>query len=182
MWILYLGIGVALLATHKKKSAVKMSDNTVPKITRSQFVKQLNTAAKSLSARSGIPSALIITQAAHESNNGNSFLARKAFNLFGIKAGDSWKGETIELPTNENIAGKDITVVAKFRKYPSYDASLADWLNFLSKARYTEALAFAKMGQADQFFSALQRAGYATDPLYSSKLSSVYKSIAPEVA
>ena len=44
---------------------------------------------------------VIIAQAAIESNWGQSALAAKYNNYFGIKAGSSWTGKTVNMQTNE---------------------------------------------------------------------------------
>lgn len=115
---------------------------------------------------SGLFPSVLLAQAALESGFGKSELAHQHNNLFGIKAGKDWEGETVNLPTREVIDGKDVWVDADFRKYASVSDSIKDRKNFLKKnIRYSIAGVFkAKTPEAQAV--ALQDAGYATDPTY----------------
>lgn len=70
---------------------------------------------------------VIIAQAAHESNYGNSGLSNPPnYNLTGIKG--SYNGAYTLMWTWEHDSSfnADVDVIAKFKKYPSYDASIKD--------------------------------------------------------
>ncbi|BDR61098.1 glucosaminidase domain-containing protein [Lactobacillus xylocopicola] len=90
----------------------------------------LNTAAKQaqkMAKKYGLYPSVMIAQAIVESNWGQSGLAVNANNLFGMKADDSWPGATYSAKTREETKdGKSYYVVAKFRKYPSYQQSFND--------------------------------------------------------
>lgn len=144
---------------------------------RREFIKKVSAAGLSVSKESGIPLSFIVTQAAHESNWGQSGLTVRDNNLFGIKADSRWVGPVDVLNTKEVIAGKEITVQARWRKYSSWEASIRDWANFLKAERYKDAMKAALNDDPLAFFKALQKAGYATDPAYSDKLAGVYKSV-----
>jgi flagellar protein FlgJ len=79
----------------------------------------------------GIPAAFMVSQAALETGWGRKEIKHAdgtpSFNLFGIKAGGSWKGPVAEITTTEYINGKAQKVVAKFRAYGSYAESFADY-------------------------------------------------------
>lgn len=129
------------------------------------FIAALTPAAVASQAKTGIPASFTIAQAALESGWGKS---APGFNLFGIKADSSWRGDVQTLPTTEYIGGKPITVQARWRKYPTWQGSIDDHAAFLLKnPRYKPAFAF-KDGQ--QFTRAVARAGYATDPAYAEKV------------
>ena len=68
----------------------------------------------------------IIAQAILESAWGKSKLAEHN-NFFGLKAGNSFKGDTITLDTKEETKGGMVTVSAAFRKYKTLDAGVAVW-------------------------------------------------------
>jgi flagellar protein FlgJ len=77
-------------------------------------------------------------QAALESAWGQSLLAARYCNLFGIKAGSDWKGPTVDLWTYEwygkrDQHGKPIyeKVMAKWRVYPSWNECLVDYSNLI---------------------------------------------------
>lgn len=143
------------------------------------FIQQHDDAAKSAEAATGIPASFMIAQAAHESGWGRREIKMRdgsnSFNVFGIKATDSWKGPVAEVQTTEYIDGKAQKVTAKFRAYASYEDAFKDYAKLLgNNARYADVVAKAqKGGGAQTFAQGLQKAGYATDPEYASKLARV---------
>jgi flagellar protein FlgJ len=98
-----------------------------------------------------------------------------SFNLFGIKAGSSWDGGTVSVPTLEYEDGVAVRKRDSFRAYDSPAASFADYAALLSDSpRYARAL-----GQGENiagFAHALVRGGYATDPAYAAKLTAIANS------
>jgi flagellar protein FlgJ len=95
-------------------------------------------------------------------------------NLFGIKAGPDWKGKTVQAVTTEYVNGVAQRKVERFRAYDTYADSFKDYARLLSSnPRYEKVLASA--GDATKFAQGLQRAGYATDPHYAAKLTSIIK-------
>ena len=143
------------------------------------FIQQHDAAAKAAEAATGIPASFMIAQAAHESGWGKREIRMKdgssSHNIFGIKATDSWKGPVAEVQTTEYIDGKAQKVTAKFRAYASYEEAFKDYAQLLgSNARYADVVAKAQKGGGAQTFAmGLQKAGYATDPEYASKLAKV---------
>lgn len=108
-------------------------------------------------------------QALIESNKGNSGLAKKANNLFGIKANKSWKGEYIIMSTKEFVNGAYITVDARFRKYPSWKDSINDHSKFLrDNKRYTNLIGVTDYKLACKL---IKDDGYATSPTYTKTLT-----------
>ncbi|MBS0344664.1 MAG: flagellar assembly peptidoglycan hydrolase FlgJ, partial [Proteobacteria bacterium] len=137
-----------------------------------QFVSRMGPSAQAASSASGVPAPLILAQAALESGWGKREIrgedGAQSFNLFGIKADRSWKGPTVEVTTTEYVDGEPQKVRAKFRAYGSYDEAFADYARFITRnPRYADVLATDDPAQAAH---GLQRAGYATDPQYGSKL------------
>jgi flagellum-specific peptidoglycan hydrolase FlgJ len=122
----------------------------------------------------GMLPATVLCQSAIESAWGQSLLASKYNNYFGIKAGSSWKGDFVLLPTKEFVNGKYITINDKFRRYSSFTASVKDYINFLkTNARYKNV--FTKTSVLGQL-EALQSAGYATAPNYANVIYGIYLS------
>lgn len=156
-----------------------------------EFIQKHDSAAKAASAATGIPASFMIAQAAHESGWGKREIVAKdgtnSFNVFGIKAGANWTGKTVEVKTTEFVDGRAQKVVAKFRAYDSYEAAFKDYGQLLgSNQRYAQVVAQAQQtqqasastgitspGGAERFAQGLQKAGYATDPEYASKLARV---------
>jgi flagellar protein FlgJ len=93
-------------------------------------------------------------------------------NLFGIKATPGWKGKTVEAVTTEYVNGVPVTRREKFRAYDTPADSFADYARMLkNNPRYENVLANAH--DAASFAQGLQKAGYATDPMYAAKLTRI---------
>jgi peptidoglycan hydrolase FlgJ len=142
------------------------------------FVSAVWSHAKAASQATGIPAHFMIAQAALESGWGKHEIRhadnRPSFNLFGIKAGESWKGAVVETVTTEYINGIPEKMVEKFRAYNSYAEGFQDYANLLlNNPRYATVL---KNQDATAFAQGLQQAGYATDPMYADKLIRIINS------
>lgn len=140
------------------------------KYTRKEFIEKLAPFAKADMKKTNVPASLTIAQGILESADGNSTLSRLANNLFGMK-GTGTAG-SISLPTREYIGGIWITVNAQFRKYNNWGESVADHSNlFLNGVSWNRDLYKNVIGK-DGITAAQEvaKAGYATDPNYSTKL------------
>jgi flagellar protein FlgJ len=140
------------------------------------FQEKLGVHAEAASRATGIPAKFMLGQAALESGWGKRQIRNAdgspSHNLFGIKAGPSWKGKVATAVTSEFVGGVRHTKVEKFRAYDSYADSFKDYAATLTKnPRYEKVLSSA--GDAHSFAHGLQRAGYATDPHYAAKLSRI---------
>jgi flagellar protein FlgJ len=145
-----------------------------PTASQSSFVQSHTEAAARVEKSSGIPASYMVGQAGHETGWGKHEIKMKggapSFNLFGIKAGPGWTGKVAEVSTTEYVNGVAKKTVAKFRAYDSYEASFRDYARLITQTpRYAQAS--QQTGSAQAFASSLQKAGYATDPDYASKLS-----------
>ena len=116
----------------------------------------------------------MLGQAGHETAWGQHEIKLKggapSYNVFGIKAGAGWTGKVAEVSTTEYVHGVPQKTVARFRAYDSYDDAFKDYAHMISQSpRYAQVK--LQTGSAQAFASGLQKAGYATDPDYASKLS-----------
>ena len=141
-----------------------------------EFLRLHQQSAAGAEAQTGIPAAFMVAQAAHESGWGKHEIRNPdgstSHNLFGIKAGASWKGAITQVVTTEVIDGQPRKMVAKFRAYASYDESFRDYAQLMKdNPRYSQVVAAGNNVQG--FAQGLQRAGYATDPAYAAKLTRV---------
>lgn len=141
---------------------------------QAEFVQRHTAAAARVEKDSGLPSGFMLGQAGHETAWGKSEIRMKggapSFNLFGIKAGAGWNGKVAEVTTTEFVNGSPHKVVAKFRAYGSYDESFRDYARMITESpRYAKAS--QQTASVQGYTNGLQRAGYATDPAYASKLS-----------
>lgn len=148
----------------------------IPQKSAAAFVQAHTDAARAASAQTGIPTEFMISQAALETGWGRKEILHAdgstSYNLFGVKAGASWKGPVAEVTTTEYVNGKAQKVTAKFRAYGSYAESFADYARLMKDSpRYAQVVARGR--DATGFALGLQRAGYATDPAYADKLSRV---------
>ena len=123
----------------------------------------------------GVPPHFLVAHAALESGWGKSEIrtanGQPSHNLFGIKAGKSWNGPSVEIQTTEYINGEAQSVRDKFRVYGSYAEAFRDYASLLKNSSRFSAV----QGQQDgaQFARTLQQGGYATDPAYADKLGRI---------
>ncbi|HEV7575690.1 MAG TPA: glucosaminidase domain-containing protein [Caldimonas sp.] len=175
------GAAAAPAAGGAAGAAAASSDAAPLSAKQIDFIRSHQDAARAAEAVSGIPAAFTVAQAAHESGWGQREIRNadgsSAHNLFGIKAGAGWTGPVAEITTTEYVGGEAQKVTAKFRAYASTGESFRDYAKLMKESpRYAgvvaqAAQAPASAASAQGFAQGLQRAGYATDPAYASKLS-----------
>ena len=124
----------------------------------------------------GVSAQALIAQSALETGWGKYTMlsgdGKPAFNIFGIKAGQSWNGPTLARPTLEFRNGLMQTETAHFRAYDSISQALGDYVEFIqSSSRYEKALEHG--GDDAVYLRGLQQAGYATDPEYADKIINI---------
>lgn len=142
------------------------------------FQERLHEHAHAAEQTTGVPAKFMLGQAALETGWGKRMIRNadgsNSNNLFGIKAGPSWKGKVATSITTEYVNGKPQTRVEKFRAYDSPADSFRDYARLITNnPRYEKVIASG--GDAAAFATGLQRAGYATDPHYASKLTKLIK-------
>jgi len=140
------------------------------------FIARLLRPAQAAAQQSGLHPHLILAQAALESGWGKREIpaadGRPSHNLFGIKATGNWQGGEARAITSEFRNGQFVKETAAFRSYDSYQDSFHDLVSLLqNNARYQDAVKAAD--NPEQFVRELQKAGYATDPNYASKISQI---------
>lgn len=133
------------------------------------FIDRLRPHAEAAAEKLGVPAEYILAHAALESGWGRREIANAdgspSHNLFGIKAGKSWDGQTADVTTTEYRYGLPIKQVERFRSYGSYAEAFGDYARLVD-SRYRNVLD----GGAESFAFGLQQGGYATDPRYGEKL------------
>jgi flagellar protein FlgJ len=143
-----------------------------------EFVATMLPLAKDAAARIGVDPTVLVAQAALETGWGKSIMRAQdgssSHNLFGIKAQGSWKGPEARAITSEFRDGKMVKETADFRSYTTYADSFHDLVSLLqNNNRYQGVVKAAD--NPEQFVKELQKAGYATDPDYASKISQIAK-------
>ena len=142
---------------------------------KADFFKKLATAAPS--NMHGLYVSVMLAQAALESGYGTAWISKPPYyNLFGIKADSSWKGDRVNATTHEYVNGNKVQQKSDFRAYNNYRQSVKDYIKFLEdNSRYRKNGVFdAKT--PEQEAKALQAAGYATATNYANTLISIINS------
>jgi len=143
------------------------------------FIEQLYPAAQQAAEELGIDPKALLAQAAIETGWGQKMIhnnqGQNSHNLFGIKADRRWQGDRAMVDTIEFEQGIAATKKAPFRVYDSFAESMQDYVGFVKQnPRYEDAV---KQSQSpENYFSELQKAGYATDPNYANKVIAVFES------
>lgn len=110
----------------------------------------------------GIPASITLAQGILESGNGQSELAKKSNNHFGIKCHQDWDGDRVYY---DDDADNEC-----FRKYDDAKESFRDHSLFLrSRSRYAELFEL-KPTDYKGWAKGLKKAGYATNPKYADLL------------
>jgi len=128
---------------------------------RQAYISTYSELAMKEMARVGIPASITLAQGCLESNNGNSRLAVKGNNHFGIKCHE-WTGKKIYHDDDERNEC--------FRSYKSTYESYMDHSTFLTtKSRYAELFEL-RIHDYRGWAKGLKKAGYATASNYSTLL------------
>ena len=152
--------------------------------TPEEFVQLVWPSASAAGAELGVDPRALIAQAALESDWGRQVPAAEggsSHNLFGIKADASWSGRSVLKDTVEYAGGIATRRREPFRAYDSVAHSFEDYVEFIkSRPRYVAAV--QQGADPQRFGTALQEAGYATDPAYAHKLSAILGSTTLQAA
>jgi len=146
-----------------------------------QFIQKIAAHAQNCATQYGLYTSVMMAQAILESGWGQSTLSLAPnYNLFGIKAGTDWTGDTVSMQTQEwdANAGKYVTIMADFRKYPSFFESFTDNAKKLrlgpgawNPSYYSGT--WIENTKSYQDATAWLQGRYATDVSYASKLNRV---------
>ena len=155
----YMKILRLIILTAILLSACRTIRQTTPatSVTRSEYITKYSDIAIREMRRTGIPASIKMAQAILESGDGNSTLARRGNNHFGIKC-HGWTGRRIYHDDDERNEC--------FRRYSTPEESFLDHSEFLtSRPRYAGLF---KLDPHDYrgWARGLKAAGYATNPQY----------------
>ena len=115
--------------TSIQKKSTQQSQMTT---SQQSFFNNILPAIQQVSQKNSIVTSVMLAQSILESGWGTSQLATNAYNIFGIKADSSWKGNTYTVQTKEVVNGKTITVEKQFRAYKSLLESISDYGSFFT--------------------------------------------------
>lgn len=106
----------------------------------------------------------IIAQAIVESGWGESVLASRYNNYFGLKCGSSWKGSSVNMATREEYKPGVVTNIRdNFRTYEDFDAGIRGYFEFISYSRYSN---LKGVTNPREYCEKLKSDGYATSSSY----------------
>jgi len=128
----------------------------------------------------GVDPNALLTQWGFESAWGSKTSGK--YNYFGIKADKSWTGDKKDVMTHEYLNGVKVNLPQPFRSYNSPKEAVDDYVNFLKNNKRYEKAGVFQAKTSGEYFGALQKAGYATDPNYAAKLTSATEGTARKTA
>ncbi|GAA2356785.1 sporangiospore maturation cell wall hydrolase GsmA [Dactylosporangium salmoneum] len=143
-------------------------------MTNEQFLAASIPAAQQSQRDTQVPTSVTLAQAILESGWGRSALSANDRNFFGMKCFNNATGAYASgcksYSTQEcNAQGLCSTTVATFRTYNSAADSFRDHgASLKSLSRYAAAFNYTK--DPNQFIAEVHKGGYATDPLYTTKV------------
>ncbi len=128
------------------------------RITTEEYIETYKDIAIKKQQEYKIPASITLAQGILESGSGNSKLAQKANNHFGIKCHKGWTGKTFRM---DDDAKNEC-----FRKYKKAEDSYRDHSLFLTqRGRYSFLFEY-KTTDYKKWAHGLKKAGYATNPKY----------------
>ena len=150
----------------KQSTVIENGDQKITSFDRAElYIKTYSSVAKSEMNKYGIPASITLAQGLLESGMGIGYLAKNANNHFGIKCHKNWKGGRIYYDDDEK--GEC------FRVYLNPLESYYDHSIFLKDRSRYSFLFDLKSNDYIGWAKGLKKAGYATDPKYSTKLISL---------
>ncbi len=137
------------------------SSSAQTKMTQEDYINKYFSLAVEEMNRYKIPASITLAQGLIETESGNSLLASKANNHFGIKCKAEWTGAI--------FIKDDDTKNECFRAYGAVEESYRDHSLFLLKPRYGKLFSY-DMTDYRSWAYGLKEAGYATNPNYPAML------------
>ncbi len=128
------------------------------RMTTEEYIEKYKDIAIKKMKEYGIPASITLAQGILESGSGNSKLALKANNHFGIKCHKDWKGKTFYMDDDEEHEC--------FRKYSKAEDSYRDHSLFLTQRGRYSFLFDYDVTDYKKWAYGLKKAGYATNPKY----------------
>lgn len=161
MKLFVVGIGLSF-------SFLSYSSDLEKQITKKEYVDTWRSTAVKQMIDNKIPASITLAQGILESASGNSELATKGNNHFGIKCHD-WTGETMHIDDDEK--GEC------FRVYKNAEESYIDHSVFLTSKKRYSALFSLEMNDYKSWAKGLSDAGYATNPQYPALLVQIIEDL-----
>ncbi|MET0414939.1 MAG: sporangiospore maturation cell wall hydrolase GsmA, partial [Actinoplanes sp.] len=173
----YISHAYVVTPTMRLCPGASLTPVTTPSITPEQFLRAAVPGAQRGWREYGVPASVTMAQAILESGWGRSSLSTVDKNYFGIKCQNGKYGTIANgchvYGTQEcTKAGTCFSTSDAFRTYSSMTNSFRDHGNFLKvNNRYKPAFTYTK--DANKFIWQVWKAGYATDPNYYTKVTTL---------
>lgn len=151
LWVCGLMVSLSLSGQQKNSAYV-------------QYIDKYHEMAVEQMHRYKIPASITLAQALLESGAGNSYLATKANNHFGIKVGMGWTGSYVVRDDDQRNE--------RFRKYKHVGESYEDHSRFLQQGRYKRLFDLDPLDYKG-WARGLKACGYATLPTYADRLIAI---------
>ncbi len=162
LFILIITIVMASCKIQQMPNNSRNTNTNYVSLDRKQYVNKYKDLAIKEMWRSRIPASITLAQAMLESDNGNSTLAVKSNNHFGIKCHGNWDGE--------KVFHDDDRRNECFRKYNTVYESYVDHSDFIANGNRYEFLFGFQTTDYKSWARGLQSAGYATSRTYANLL------------
>lgn len=135
------------------------------KHTSQSYIEQFKADAISIMRETGIPASIILGIAMHESGNGNSNIAQKLNNQFGIKGN-----------TGSVYFKNKKKVRSAYKRYDSIMDSFADFARIITLRRDRGAIS-AELTETDyeKWVKGIQRSGYASSKKWGAQVLAIIR-------
>lgn len=132
---------------------------------KQEFIKKIAGCVRKYAADYGIAvHSPIIAQAILESGWGESKLASVYHNYFGLKCGTKWKGQSVNMKTQEEYSpGTKTTITDNFRVYSNMDEGVKGYFEFIQLPRYQNLKGIT---DPKKYLQTIKDDGYATSSTY----------------
>lgn len=141
-------------------------------MTHSEFIEQIAKYVRKYAGVYGIAvHSPVIAQAILESGWGDSQLASKYHNYFGLKCGGAWTGKSVNMATSEEYTpGVHTNIRDNFRVFDSMEDGVKGYFEFINYSRYDNL-----KGVTDprEYVEKIKADGYATSSTYVDNLMRV---------
>jgi len=141
---------------------IQLNAQSGTRLSREEYIELYSDLAMREMLRSGVPASITLAQGMLESDNGNSSLARKSNNHFGIKCHNDWQGKKVH--------HNDDRWHECFRKYKTVYDSYVDHSDFLKNTPRYAFLFKLNINDYHSWAKGLKKAGYATSRTYADML------------
>ena len=134
-------------------------------MTKEEFIRAIAGYVKKYASGYGIKvCSPVIAQAILESGWGESELAKKYHNYFGLKCGSKWGGKSVNLKTKEEYKPGTLTEIRdNFRVFDSMEDGVKGYFEFIQLIRYQNLRGIT---DPEEYLRTIKADGYATSSAY----------------